>query len=309
MAIAYVAPPGQAGGGDSGARAAGFKDYADYQLAVDRDKDAGGGNSSPSFSSSFSGVSDPIQTAQQLVKFTQQANQPAIGSLQASIDPLTQRYNDLLTSIKGQGTVASNAATQATTLDLGRRGLLPTSQEGQQAISNAQLPVTQATSGALAQAGLGEQQDINQINQAIALLQTGNPEQAVNLASNLYNSQQQYQTQLQLGSIANMFKEYGYGGGVVNTQTGQTVGGGGGGGGINYDTGATSGGISPTVAALYGMSQGNGGGAYGPGITSTPSSSDPVAAARASLGLPPINNNQSGFTQLNPYQFGNIKLR
>lgn len=40
MAVPYVAPPGQPGGGDAGARAAGFSDYSAYQHAVDEQRNA-----------------------------------------------------------------------------------------------------------------------------------------------------------------------------------------------------------------------------------------------------------------------------
>lgn len=211
----------------------------------------GAGNAPSGFTSNFSGVGNPVQTAQQLVQFTQQANQPAIQQLQSSIDPLEQRYNDLLTSIKGQGTVAQNYAQQSASMNLANRGLLPQSQEGQQAIGNALLPVTQATSGALAQTGLGEQQDINQINQAIATLQAGNPTAAAQLASSIYGQQLQNLTAKQVGSIANQFKEFGLGGGVVNTQTGQLVGGGGGGNGFSLSSVGNTGNTTTNTTPLF----------------------------------------------------------
>lgn len=166
---------------------------------------------SPSSSGFSTGVSDPVATAQKIQQFTVQANQPAISTLQGQIAPLQQRYTDLLNSIKGVGTVASNFAQQSASMDLGRRGLLPQSQEGQQALSNALLPVTAQTQGQLSSAGLAQQQDINQINNAIAALQTGNPAQAITSAIGQYQSQ-----------LANQYQQLGpYG--IYNAASGETI--------------------------------------------------------------------------------------
>lgn len=143
-----------------------------------------------------SGVSDPIANAQKLLAFQQQANQPAIQTLQNQIDPLTQRYNDLIASIKQQGQVTSNYAQQAASMDLGRRGLLPQSQEGQTALAQSLLPVTSNINSALSSANLGETQDINSINAAIAQLQSGATGNAVTGALNMFGAQQQAQAQL-----------------------------------------------------------------------------------------------------------------
>lgn len=153
----------------------------------------GGSPNASSPASMNNGVSNPIQTAQQLLEFQKQANQPAIQQLQSTIDPLQQRYNDLITSIKGQGTVAQNYAQQSASMDLGRRGLMPQSQEGQAAIGQALLPAQQQTQGQLSQVGLGEQQDIQGIQSQIAQLQAGNPESATQNALQLYSAQAQIQ--------------------------------------------------------------------------------------------------------------------
>lgn len=169
--------------------------------------------SQSSYTSGPAQMQDPVKLAQQLIQTQQEANKPAISTLQGQIDPLKQRYSDLIDSIKAQGTVASNYAQQSASMDLGRRGLLPQSQEGQQALSNALLPVQAQTQGALGQTGVAEQGDINTIQNAIAALQSSNPSAAVQSAITAYTNQNQVIP---------------YGGGLYNLATGKQIAGGGG---------------------------------------------------------------------------------
>ena len=71
----------------------------------------------------YGGASDFTSIAKKALEFQQQANKPAIETLQGQIDPLKQRYTDLLNSIKGQQTVAENLRTLTTSNALGRRGI------------------------------------------------------------------------------------------------------------------------------------------------------------------------------------------
>src|SRR5260221_6796260 len=72
-------------------------------------------------------VEDPIKTAQRLNDFYIQQNQPTINALQGGIDPLKQKYSDLVDTIKGLRTNAENSATLNTNNQLGIRGLNPQS--------------------------------------------------------------------------------------------------------------------------------------------------------------------------------------
>jgi hypothetical protein len=150
-------------------------------------------SATPNSSNTNSNVSVPnaVDMAKQIRQFTIDSNQPQVQTLQSSVDPLKQRYSDLLSSIKGQQSVAEGYQTRATTSSLGARGLLPQSAEGQQALASALAPTDAQYQGLAAQTGLGEQQDLNSIAQQIAALQAGNPEGAISSASNLLGLQQQ----------------------------------------------------------------------------------------------------------------------
>lgn len=134
---------------------------------------------------------DPIETAKKLLEFQKTANQPVIQSLQGSVDPLKQRYNDVLASIKGNQQVAENNQTRITSNELGKRGLLPGDTYGQQEIQNSVLPVSAAFSGQTAQTGLAENQDLQAIAERIASLQGGNPDSAIGQALNITGQQTQ----------------------------------------------------------------------------------------------------------------------
>lgn len=198
-------------------------------------------SSVPAATTTPSGM-DVVQAAQNLRNFNIQANQPAIGSLQSSIAPLEQRYADLISSIKGAGSVAVNTQTQATTGNLGARGLLPSSPEGQQELATSLLAPTQATAGALAQTGISQQSDINAINNAIAQLQTGNPDAALTNALGLAGIGQgaaniltQTKSAESIAQLENLYRVIPYLGGLYNTQSRSMVGGGGG-GTVNFNT-------------------------------------------------------------------------
>lgn len=175
-------------------------------------KELGGSPAAPSVAStSFNATSpttNPIDIAKQLIQTTQEANKPAIGTLQGLQTDLKQRYDDLVNSIKGAGTVAANRQTTITANELGARGILPNTTYGQQEISNALLPVNAAYAGSAAQVGLAGAQTQADIASQIAQLQSGNPAGAISNAADLYQS---------------LYREVPYGGALYNTQTGSTV--------------------------------------------------------------------------------------
>lgn len=65
----------------------------------------------------------------------------ARSALEAERDPLTQRYNDLINSIKNRETVATQRQTRTTRNELGRRGLTMSSGLAEQELANALLPI------------------------------------------------------------------------------------------------------------------------------------------------------------------------
>lgn len=172
------------------------------------------------------GAIDPVALAKQLNDLTVQANQPAIATLGSTISTTQSKYDDLVASIKGAGTVAHNAATLTASNELGARGILSNSTYGQQQIQGAQLPVDTAYAGQAAQTGLAGQQDINSINSAIAQLQAGNPANSVNAASGYAGAAAGANATIQASQNAlaaarsNPYAALGQYGASFNTQTG-----------------------------------------------------------------------------------------
>ncbi len=177
-----------------------------------------------------------VNSAQALQQFQVQANQPAIQTLQNQYNPstgggaLVDKYNDLLSSIKGVGSVAVNQATLGAANELGQRGLLPSSSLYQQSVGSALQPVTSGIQQNLATVGLGEQQDLGNIANQIAQLQAGNPTASITGAQNLLQLQQQQQlipsqigytqAQTQEAQTAANYIPTAYGGNIFNTSSG-----------------------------------------------------------------------------------------
>lgn len=182
---------------------------------------------------------DPVAQAQKLQDFYKQQNQPAIQTLQTQYNPATgsgalvDKYNSLLDSIKGQGSVAANQQILASNTNLGARGIVGESALGQQEIASALLPVTTQYAGLTAQTGLSEQQDLGQLAAQIASLQAGNPAAAIQGAT-AYGGQlqaaqaiqQQVAAQLALGSMEYAYRMLPAGAQLYNPSSGQYLTGG-----------------------------------------------------------------------------------
>ena len=238
------------------ANIAGFPGYAGWgQTEAEADfKATGGAGKGPSTSSPSQGASnnaasfqDVLGNAKQLQQYQVEQNQPAIQTLQGQSSDLQDRYSKLVDSIKGAGSVASNAQTLATNNELGARGILPSSGLYQQQQANAQLPVAAQTGGLLSQAGVSEQQDLGNLAGNIASLQAGNVPGALSGASSIMGltqqasqfSQQQALAGSQLAFQQNYISVPGVG--VYDTKSGQIInqlnGGGNSTGGIQYING------------------------------------------------------------------------
>lgn len=160
-----------------------------------------------------------------------EANQPAIATLNTQKSTLDTKYDELLASIKGSEQVATNAQTLATSNELGRRGITSDSGVGQNQMASALLPVSTQFGQLTANTGLARQQDLGNIAQLIAQLQTGNVPQSLNFATGiggLSNQAQQISNQFQLGKadltnqqilqkLANQFINVPAGNNLVNT--------------------------------------------------------------------------------------------
>lgn len=101
----------------------------------------------------------------------QKAIAPAVSTLQAGMDPLKQRYADLIASIKGKGTEAERQAGIGAAQEFGKRGIPLSSGAYDQFLQSRTLPVTTQFSGLEAETGLGAENAVNAIRSAIASLQ------------------------------------------------------------------------------------------------------------------------------------------
>lgn len=126
--------------------------------------------------------------------------------LQAQRAPLQDRYNNLIQSIKGQGTEAVNNQTRITNNELGKRGLLGSSTVAQQEIQNAVTPLelkyktlettanqdqTDALSGidrSVAGLATAETADQRALKSAIASLMAGASGQGISTGSSIYGT-------------------------------------------------------------------------------------------------------------------------
>jgi len=188
-------------------------------------------NSLSSGSNSSSGASDYQSLARQRMQMQQEANAPAVQSLQSQIPtiqqsyqqqgnylksqqaPLEERYKNLLSSIQGQQTQETNRTSTATANELGRRGISSQSGLYEQTVNQALNPINQFYTGQLSNANLDQQAALSslqnqiaqnpiqqtqaeqQVQQAIAQLQASGNSQGIQQALSLYGQQQQAQQQ------------------------------------------------------------------------------------------------------------------
>ena len=91
----------------------------------------------------------------------------------------------MITSIKGNQTVAENRQTLTTNNELGRRGISSTSGVGQQEMTNAVNPVTASYTQQIKDTTNQENEDMSAIDKAIAQLNAGNPSESVSTATGI----------------------------------------------------------------------------------------------------------------------------
>lgn len=136
-----------------------------------------------------------LDSARQIRDFNVQSNQPAIQSYEASKNPLQDRYKNLLQTIKGNQQVAENRQTTTTNNEMGRRGISNDSGVYEQEMTNAVNPITQQYTGMYGDANAQQGIDMSNIDKAIAMLKTGNPEAAfsggMGIQSNVQQAEQQ----------------------------------------------------------------------------------------------------------------------
>jgi len=151
---------------------------ANWELTSDNPGPQGGSDRRMSFE----------DTVKRSIALAQEANKPAVATLQGEIDPLKAQYDTLLASIKGEQTKAVNQSTVDTNNELGKRGILPSSGLAANEVSKKLEATNTSYNSLYANTGVAEQEDIGNINNAIAQLQAGNTTTGINLGSNWYNA-------------------------------------------------------------------------------------------------------------------------
>lgn len=153
-----------------------------------------GGNAVPQ-------TSNVIDTAKQMLQFQQQANQPAISSLQSSIPettakfatartslegqkvPLTARYSNLIDQIKGNQQADISQQNLTTSREFGRRGIPTTSGLFEQTIGEKTQPINKYYTGQLTEAGISKEENLTKLNDLVASL-TGQETEATRAITN-----------------------------------------------------------------------------------------------------------------------------
>lgn len=186
-------------------------------------------NLDPTRSGGGGGYSQPdyAAIAREQMKMMQEANAPAIASLQASIpetqakyaaekeriaaqqQPLEQRYQNLLSEVTRQQNVQTTAEQTATSREFGRRGISLQSGLFDQTLNQRLKPISEWAGQQSKEIGLSREDALTQlqnlINQtgesgigavreiqnAIANLQAGGNQSAIQSALGIYNAQQQ----------------------------------------------------------------------------------------------------------------------
>lgn len=170
------------------------------QLLKEQGQNSGGNTQGVASAPSFQ---DTLNNATQIRQATIEANKPAVATLQQNSTNLDSRYKDLITSIKGASDVASEQQTRTTAGILASRGIAPQSGIGGQEISTALRPIAANTQQILGQTGLSQQEQQNAIQNAIAALQTGDPNASIASALAL-SGQQAGITSAQIGAAPSM---------------------------------------------------------------------------------------------------------
>ncbi len=145
----------------------------------------GGGGSSINFQ----------DITKQALEMSKQANAPAVASLSASlpeigqsftsardqvtaqVEPLKERYKNLLDEVTGRAQASENAQTRITSNELGKRGIVGSSTLADQEIQNAVEPIRAGARTAIKDIGLAGEEGQMQLQNMITNLTTSEVEQ------------------------------------------------------------------------------------------------------------------------------------
>ena len=135
-----------------------------------------------------------VDQAKEILKFTTEANQPVISSLEAQRQPLTDRYSALLDEIKGNQQTAEQRESTASAREFGRRGIPLSSGLYDTTLTERLNPITRSYSNLYKETAAGRESDLLSLAREIAGLQAGNPQQSLSQALQLGGFQQQAQS-------------------------------------------------------------------------------------------------------------------
>ena len=162
--------------GDLQARAAGYGSYTDYLNQ--------GGMTSQQWQAK-SEASDPTAIIKRAIEMQQEANKPAVASLEAGIPeiqktyqtartqtegqrkPLEDRYANLISEIKGQSAQMVNRQTVSTANELGRRGIVGGGMYDQ-SFADSLNPINENSARLIKDTGISQEQSIQGINKLLA---------------------------------------------------------------------------------------------------------------------------------------------
>jgi hypothetical protein len=189
-------------------------------------------------SGSGGGGGDYASIIANAIKMQQEANKPAVQSLEASIPeiqasyaqqgkqltaekaPLEARYQSLLDSIVGQKTQSVNKQTVATSTELGKRGVPMSSGLSQQELINTTEPINQYYTGQYKDTSFARESalrtlqnqidalpnqqsaEVRAVRNAIAQLQSGASQAGISTGLSLYQQQQAQKQQDVVNQLA-----------------------------------------------------------------------------------------------------------
>ena len=135
--------------------------------------------------------------ARQFLSLQNEAIQPAVQQLEARKEPLKARYDAILQSLKGKEQQEITQTQTALGREYGRRGIPTSSGMFEQNVLEKTQPISQAYAGLQAQTGLESENALTGLAQAIASLQGGASQNAIQNALSQYQFGQTQQTSQQ----------------------------------------------------------------------------------------------------------------
>ena len=149
--------------------------------------DYGGGQSYQSFQEQPQ--PDLASLARQQVQLRQQYNQPQIQQTEAQKPSIESRYKSIIDELTRTEKQQTDRESTRLAREYSSRGIPLESDVYQKALGQETGDIGQYFSGQRAQTDVSRQSELDQLNQVIAMLQSGNPDQSINEALNMYNNQ------------------------------------------------------------------------------------------------------------------------